>query len=97
MYFCRCPQKFKTSIANDETFVNQISEIVGGSIAGLVLVIFTMVITIYCCKKGKCSCCKNSTVVEENEMYGAPQDYDEYDKDNYQTKVIDDNYMYYDS
>ena len=56
-----------------------------------------MVITIYCCKKGKCSCCKNSTVVEENEMYGAPQDYDEYDKDNYQTKVIDDNYMYYDS
>ena len=96
MYFCRCPQKFKTSAnANDAPFVNQISEIVGGSIAGLGLVIFTMVVTIYCWKKGKCPCCKNSTVVEENEMYGAPQDYDEYDKDDYDTKVIDDNYMYY--
>ena len=30
-------------------------------------------------------------------MYGATQDYDEYDKDDYDTKVIDDNYMYYES
>ena len=98
VFFFRCPQESKTSIAFKEPNVEKTSELVGGSIAGLVLVIFTMTVTIWCWKKGKCPCCKrNFTVVEENEMYGAPQNYDEYDKDDYDTKVIDDNYMYYES
>ena len=86
-----------TSSETDAQVVVTTAEIVGGSIAGLVLVIFIMAATIWCWKRDKCSCCQSSTVVEENEMYGAAQDYDEYDKDDYDTKVIDDNYMYYDS
>ena len=33
-------------------------------------------------------------VVERNEMYGEPTDYYQYDKDAYDTKVVDTNYMY---
>ena len=36
-------------------------------------------------------------MVENNEMYGARQTYDEYDKDAYDTKVVDNNDYYYES
>ena len=65
--------------------------IVGLSAAGLVLVIVTIVIAI-CCWKKKCS---DSAVVEENEMYGPAQEYDQYDKDAYDTRVVDNNDDYY--
>ena len=65
--------------------------IVGLSAAGLVLVIVTTVIAIFCWKK-KCS---DSAVVEVNEMYGPAQEYDQYDKDAYDTRVVDNNDDYY--
>ena len=74
-----------------------IAEIVGGCVAGVVLVGLIMGVTIWFWKKGKCSSCKiNTTVVENNVMYGAPQTYYEYDKDAYDTKVVDNNEDYYD-
>ena len=35
-------------------------------------------------------------MIEENEMYGPPKDYYEYDKDAYNTKIVDNNDYYYD-
>ena len=64
-----------------------IKKIVGGSVADVVLLGLIMAVTIYCWRKGKCE--RITTVVENNEMYGAPQTYDEYDKDAYDTKVVD--------
>ena len=49
-----------------------IPEIVGGSVAGVVLVGLIMAVTIYCRRKGKCK--RSTTVVENNEMYGATSD-----------------------
>ena len=69
-----------------------IAEIVGGCVAGVVLVGLIMGVTIWCWKKGKCK--RSTTVVENNEMYGAPQTYYEYDKDAYDTKVVDNNNYY---
>ena len=68
---------------------SDIPEIVGSSVAGVVLVGLIMAVTIYFWKKGKCE--RSTTVVENNEMYGAAQTYDEYDKDAYDTKVVDNN------
>ena len=34
-------------------------------------------------------------MVEENEMYGPAQEYDQYDKDAYDTRVVDNNDDYY--
>ena len=70
-------------------------EIVGGSVAGVVVVIAIIATAICCVKKGKCaSCGRNPTIVEANEMYGVPQDYYLYDKDTYDTRIVDNNYMY---
>ena len=64
--------------------------------AGLVLIISILAAAIWCLRKKKCFCCKrNATVIEKNEMYGAPKDYYEYDKDAYNTKVVDNNDYYY--
>ena len=85
---------------DDNTDYTSISdpEIVGGSLAGVVLVALIMGVTIWCWRKGKCSYCQRSTtVIEENEMYGAPADYDEYDKDAYDTKIVENNDYYYES
>ena len=72
-----------------------VTEIVGGSVASLVFIIVIMIVTVWCWRKGKCDCCKkNSTMIEKNEMYGPPADYYQYAKDAYDTKIVDDNYMY---
>ena len=65
--------------------------IAGLSSAGLVLFLVTIII-VFCCWKKKCS---DSAVVEENEMYGPAQEYDQYDKDAYDTRVVDNNDDYY--
>ena len=80
---------------NDDSDDDDVPEIVGGSVAGVVLVALIMAVTIYFWRKGKCR--RSTTVVENNEMYGAPQTYDEYDKDAYDTKVVENNEYYYDT
>ena len=47
--------------------------------------VFKYLLTIYCIYV---------QVVERNEMYGEPTDYYQYDKDAYDTRVVDTNYMY---
>ena len=64
--------------------------------AGIVFIIVIMIVTIWCLRSGKC-CKKNSTVIEKNEMYGPTTDYYQYDKDASDTKIVDDNSMYYDT
>ena len=64
--------------------------------SGIVFIIVIMIVTIWCWRSGKC-CKKNSTVIEKNEMYGPPTDYYQYDKDASDTKIVDDNSMYYDT
>ena len=85
-----CQKNTSTSEDTDSPF--PIPEVVGGSVAGLVLIIVIMVVAVWCRWK------KNSKVViENNEMYGPPADYDQYDKDAYDTKVLDNNDYYYES
>ena len=80
------------SLAPNDSSDVPITEIVGGSVAGFVLIIVIMVVAVWCRRK------KNSKVViENNEMYGPPADYDQYDKDAYDTKVLDNNDYYYES
>ena len=47
---------------------------------------------------GWCGCLPcvgpSPAVVEENELYGAGQEYEQYDQDNYDTRVVDSNYRY---
>ena len=59
--------------------------------AGLV-VISILVISLLLWRRGKCR--RNVTIEERNEMYGQAANYEEYDKDAYDTRVVDNNYMY---
>ena len=60
------------------------------------MIIGLLIVVIWCWRKGKCQ--RNGTITEKNEMYGQAQDYEEYDKDDYDTRIVDSNYMYeYDS
>ena len=68
-----------------------IAAIVGGSAAGLVL-IAVILVAVWCWKKGKCQ--QNSSIVEMNSMYGAPEDDYQYAKDQYDTRVTDNNDYY---
>ena len=47
---------------------------------------------VWCWKQGKCQ--RNREVVEENDMYGAPGDDYQYAKDQYETKMIENNDYY---
>ena len=71
--------------------------IVGCSVAAL-LIIVIVASSLWCWKTGKC--CKykkNESVIEQNEMYGTPVDYNQYEHDAYDTKVVDNNDYYYDN
>ena len=66
--------------------------IAGVSTGGLLLIV-AICAAVWCWRSGTCS--RNTEVVEQNEAYGAPKDYYEYDKDAYDTKVVDNNEDYY--
>ena len=75
---------------------SNITAIAGGSGVGAVVIVGLLIVVIWCWKKDKCR--RNGTITEKNEMYGQAQDYEEYDKDDYDTRIVDSNYMYeYDS
>ena len=82
----------KNSTTEDHDSPVPIPEIVGGSVAGLVLIIVIMAVAVWCRRKQN-----SKVVIENNEMYGPPSDYDQYDKDAYDTKVLDNNDYYYES
>ena len=88
----RCWPESDTLSKEDGTSTSSthIAEIVGGSVAGLVLIIVIMAVAVWCKKNSR-------VVIENNEMYGPPADYDQYDKDAYDTKVLDNNDYYYES
>ena len=70
--------------------------IAGVSTGGLLLIV-AICAAVWCWRSGHCApaCSRNTEVVEQNEAYGAPKDYYEYDKDAYDTKVVDNNEDYY--
>ena len=72
-------------------------ELIAGLSAAVALVLIVSIISgVFCWKMDKCSCWrKDSEMVEENEMYGQG-DYAQYDKDAYDTKIVDDNDYYSD-
>ena len=66
--------------------------------AGVVVLVIIVACSVWCWKTGKCcKCKKNESVIEKNEMYGRPVDYNQYDKDEYDTKAVDNNDYYYDN
>ena len=79
--------------SNSDVDSLQVELVVGVSAAALVLA--AIIIAGVCCwQMDKCSCWrKDSEVMEENEMYGEG-DYAQYDKDAYDTKIVDDNDYY---
>ena len=90
------PSTSNSSAEPDSEIRNtELPAIVGGSAAGLIVII--IIVTTWCFKTNKYTCCKrNSMVIEENEMYGKVTDYYQYDKDAYDTKIVDNNYIYED-
>ena len=66
------------------------------STGGLLLIV-AICAAVWCRRSGNCApaCSRNTEVVEQNEAYGAPKDYYQYDKDAYDTKVVDNNEDYY--
>ena len=66
------------------------------STGGLLLIV-AICAAVWCRRSGNCApaCSSNTEVVEQNEAYGAPKDYYQYDKDAYDTKVVDNNEDYY--
>ena len=70
--------------------------IAGVSTGGLLLIV-AICAAVWCWRSGHCApaCSRNTEVVEQNEAYGAPKDYYEYDKDAYDTRVVDNNEDYY--
>ena len=78
--------------------------IAGVSSAGMIVLVIIAAGSLWCWKSGRCCKCKknesviekNESVIENNEMYGRPVDYSQYDKDEYDTKAVDNN-DYYDS
>ena len=66
------------------------------STGGLLLIV-AICAAVWCRRSGNCApaCSRNMEVVEKNEAYGAPKDYYQYDKDAYDTKVVDNNEDYY--
>ena len=86
-----------TTQSNISTPTYPLPVIVGCSVAAFVTIIIIIVALIICWKSGRCcKCKKNESVIEQNEMYGRPVDYSQYDKDEYDTKAVDNN-DYYDS
>ena len=69
-------------------------DLIAGVSAAALLIAAIIIAGVCCWKKDKCCCWRrDSEVVEENEMYGQG-DYAQYDKDAYDTKIVDGNDYY---
>ena len=88
----------ETSTQSTSTATTPVEVIVLSSATGLVVLVIIISGSFWCWKTGKC--CefkKNDSVIEQNEMYGTAVDYNQYEQDAYDTKVVDNNDYYYDN
>ena len=73
----------------DSSKTTSVPLIVGVSATGLLVIVIIIVIVWYMRKRnGRCE------IIDENDQYGNREDYYEYEKDDYNTKVTDCNSMY---